>query len=74
MGIVDVLSKEDRISVKFSDLYSLVKGCTQTDMLMNGIQCNVPHKYMREMMTGKSEDNTVQESTEIVSVEEREGK
>lgn len=23
---------------------------------MNGINCNVPHRYLREVMTGKSEE------------------
>lgn len=44
------------MNVKFSDFYNLVKGCTQRDQLMNGINCNVPHRYLREMMTGKSEE------------------
>lgn len=56
MGLVDTFSKEDRVEVKFSDFYNLVKGCTQRDTLMNGIKCDVPHKYLREMMSGVKED------------------
>ena len=26
--------------------------------LEKGIKCNVPHRYMREMVTGKSEDES----------------
>ena len=56
MGLADCFSAEDRVQVKFSTFYELVKGCTQRDMLMNGINCNVPHRYLREMSTGKSEE------------------
>lgn len=56
MGLADCFSAEDRIQVKFSDFYNLVKGCTQRDQVMNAINCNVPHRYIREMVTGKSEE------------------
>lgn len=55
MGIVDMFSKEDRIEVKFSDFYTLVKESAKCELLMNAIKCDVPHRYMREMATGKSE-------------------
>lgn len=56
MGLADCFNAEDRVQVKFSTFYELVKGCTQRDLLMNGINCNVPHRYLREVMTGKSEE------------------
>lgn len=55
MGLVDAFSAEDRVNVKFSDFYNLVKGCTQRDVLMNGAKCDVPHKFLREMMGGEKE-------------------
>lgn len=55
MGLADTFSAEDRVQVKFSDFYNLVKGCTQRDLLMNGVKCDVPHKFMREMMNGEKE-------------------
>lgn len=55
MGMMDAFNAEDRVEVKFSDFYAMMKGCTQREMLMNGINCNVPHQYLREIMTGKSE-------------------
>lgn len=48
--------KEERVQVKFSDFYELIKGCTQRDQMLNAINCNVPHRYIREMVTGKSEE------------------
>ena len=58
MGLSDVFSAEDRVDVKFTDFYNLVKGCTQRDILMNGVKCDVPHRYLREMMSGKKEETT----------------
>ena len=56
MGLADAFGAEDRVQVKFSDFYELVKGCTQRDQMLNAINCNVPHRYIREMVTGKSEE------------------
>jgi hypothetical protein len=61
MGLADAFGAEDRVQVKFSTFYELVKGCTQRDLLMNGINCNVPHRYLREVMTGKSEEPELQD-------------
>lgn len=56
MGLADAFGAEDRVQVKFSTFYELVKGCTQRDQILNAINCNVPHRYIREMVTGKSEE------------------
>lgn len=58
MGLADNFSKEDRVAVKFSDFYNLVKGSTQRDQMLNAVKCNVPHRYIREMMTGECEGDT----------------
>lgn len=58
MGLVDCFSAEDRVNVKFSDFYNLVKRSTEADVLFNGIKCDVPHRYLREMMSGKKEADT----------------
>lgn len=55
MGLMDTFTAEDRIEVKFSDFYNMMKGVAQRDILMNGICCDIPHRYLREMMTGDSE-------------------
>lgn len=56
MGLADTFGAEDRVQVKFTDFYNLVKGCAQADLLRNAVDCNVPHRYIREMATGKSEE------------------
>ena len=54
-NIMDAFSKEDRGEVTFSDFYRLMKESTKAEIVMNAVNCNVPHRYIREMATGKSE-------------------
>lgn len=54
-NIMDAFSKEDRVEVTFSDFYRLMKESTKAEIVMNAVNCNVPHRYIREMATGKSE-------------------
>lgn len=63
MGLLDAFSKEDRTEVAFSTFYSLVKEATKCELLLNAVNCDVPHKYIREMATGTKE-NTAEESNE----------
>ena len=60
MGLADAFGAEDRVQVKFSDFYKLMKQAAQYEIAMNAIGCDVPHRYIREMMTGKSEAAEVQ--------------
>lgn len=56
MGIADAFAKEDRVEVTFSDFYKLMKESTKAEIVMNAVNCNVPHKYIREMATGRPEN------------------
>ena len=56
MGFIDSLSAEDRVQVKFSDFYALIKNSARSDLLQNAVKCDVPHRYIREMMYGEKED------------------
>ena len=69
MGLVDAFAKEDRIEVTISTFYEMMKGCAEREFLAKGIKCNVPHQYMREMVTGESEE----ESTDNEPVEDSHG-
>lgn len=53
MGLVDLFSSEDRVEVKFSDFYNLIKESTKAELILNAVNCNVPHSHIREMATGK---------------------
>ena len=48
MGIMDAFSPEDRVSVKFSDFYALMRDSTKVEFMENAINCNVPHRYIRD--------------------------
>ena len=60
MGIADCFAKEDRTKITFSCLTNLIKEGVTGELLMNAVNCNVPHRYIREMATGRSEE-TVKE-------------
>ena len=55
MGLVDTFGAEDRVQVKLSDFYKLMKQATQYEIAMNAVGCDVPHRYIRECMTGVKE-------------------
>ena len=55
MSLADVFGTEDRTEVKFSEFFALVKQAAQYETLMNAINCDVPHRFIRETMTGKKE-------------------
>ncbi len=52
MGIMDAFSAEERVPVKFSDFYTLMKGCTERDLITNAVNARVPHEYIIAMQTG----------------------
>lgn len=53
--ILDAFTKEDRVEVTFSDFYRLMRESTKSELIMNAVNCDVPHMYIREMATGNSE-------------------
>ena len=42
--------------MKFSQFFALVKQAAQYETLMNAVNCDVPHRFIRETMTGKKEE------------------
>lgn len=55
MSLVDAFAKEDRTEVKFSQFFALVKQAAQYETVMNAVNCDIPHRFIRETMTGKKE-------------------
>lgn len=55
MSLIDAFSKEDRVPVTFTDFFNLVKQAAKHENVMNGVKCDVPHRYIRECMTGEKE-------------------
>lgn len=58
--IADLFTKEDRTEITFSALYGVLKGVAtaeaKAELLMNAVNCEVPHKFIREMATGTKEE------------------
>ena len=57
MGLMDAITAEDRVQLKVSDLETLMKNAAKADLIFNGIRAEVPHRYMREIITGKKEED-----------------
>lgn len=60
MGIMDAFKPEDRTEVTYSNFYNLIKQAAQYEIVMNAVNCNVPHRYIREAMTGEKEEEVAE--------------
>lgn len=56
MGLADVIGKDDRTEIKTIELFEMLKEAGRSELVMNAVNCNVPHRFIREMATGVSED------------------
>lgn len=55
MGLIDAFEKEDRTEIKLSQLCEMLRAGAKAELLMNAVNCDVPHQYIREMATGEKE-------------------
>lgn len=55
MGLADAFNAKDRVSVKFSDFYRMMKKAAKAELMMNAVNCDAPHGFIRETMTGQKE-------------------
>lgn len=65
MSLVDAFGREDRTEVKFSQFFALVKQAAQYEILMNAVNCDVPHRFIKETMTGKKETASKEPGTVV---------
>lgn len=56
MGLMDAINPENTVEVKFSDYRTLLENTIHGKLLMNAIKCRIPEQYIREMLTGKSDE------------------
>lgn len=56
MGLADMFSAEDRVGVKFSDFYELVKQAAMSEIMLNGIKTRIPHAHIEAMWDGKNSE------------------
>lgn len=57
MGIMDAFQPEDRTEITYSNFYNIIKQAARYEIVMNAVNCDVPHNYIRETMTGKKEEH-----------------
>lgn len=50
------MSLENRTEVELSDFSHLVRQVAQYELVANAVNCDVPHRFIREIMTGKKEE------------------
>lgn len=63
MGMADMFSKEDRVTVTFTDFYKMMKEAAKCELLMNAVNCDLHPMYIRAMATGdKSQVRPIEES------------
>ena len=74
MGLAAAFNAEDRVTVKFSEFYELVQQAGKYENVMNGVKCNVPHRYIREMVYGVSEEPQQAEGQKEEPAEGQKGK
>lgn len=55
MGLIDAFAKDDRTEIKMTQLCEILKAGVRGELLMNAVNCDVPHQYIREMATGEKE-------------------
>ena len=46
MGMADMFSKEDRVTVTFTDFYKLMKEAAKCELLMNAVNCDLHPMYI----------------------------
>ncbi len=60
MGLIDVFTADTRVELKVGDLYDVLRVAASNkknaEHLMNAVKCEVPYRYIREIMTGKKEE------------------
>lgn len=70
MGIADAFGREDRFEIKTESFIRMAQEAAAAEAnlraVVNMVNCNVPHRYIREMLTGNSEDPDVAENVDDV--------
>lgn len=56
MGLADLFGSEQTVDIKISQLCEILKDGVKEELIENAIKCDVPHKYIREMISGESND------------------
>ena len=72
MGLVDSLAAEDRIEVKYSDFYRLVRAEAERALLKNAVHAGIPREQILKMMSGQNDELEEYRKTELTPDQIRE--
>ena len=60
MGLADTFGRDDKFEIKTNSFIAMVEKAAMaranSELMMNAINCDVPYRYIREIMTGISEE------------------
>ena len=63
MGIAEAFSRDDRFEIKTESFIKMAQEAAKAEakvvFLMNAVNCNVPYRFIRETMTGVSEEKEI---------------
>lgn len=63
MGIADAFGRDDRFEIKTESFIRMAQEAAAAEanlhIVVNAVNCNVPYRYIREMLSGISEEPKV---------------
>ena len=65
MGLLDGFTSDGTVDMKYMEFYKLMREAAKAELMENAARCNVPHEYIREMLTGKMEALEILPETEV---------
>lgn len=65
MGLMDSFTSDAPVELKHGEYYKLMREAAKAELMENAARCNVPHEYIREMLTGKMEAPEILPEVEI---------
>lgn len=68
MGFMDAFTTDAPVTIKHAEYYELVKEAAKAELIMNAVNCNVPHSYIRQTMTGVTEEPPGFSMTTILNI------
>ncbi len=55
MGMMGGFTSDGTVEMKHTEYYKLMREAAKAELAENAARCNVPHEYIREMLTGERE-------------------
>ena len=56
MGLADVLGPEEKVEVKYSDFYKMIRADVERALLRNAVVAEVPREQILKMLSGRNDD------------------